>query len=57
MNFNICFADLVLLEFIFLILIFFKILKSVVQKFATQCKQSWYKVFVPMLLKLQVDSL
>ena len=57
MNFNICFADLVLLEFIFLILIFFKILKTVAQKFATQCKQSWYKVFVPMLLKLLVDSL
>ena len=48
MNFEICFRHLVLLEMIS----FEKIFKKVAQTLAIQCKQSWYKNFVHLLLEL-----
>ena len=51
-KFNIRFRRLVLLK----INCFEKIFKRALQKFAIQCKWSWYKVFVLLLLKLLVDS-
>ena len=51
-KFNIRFRRLVLLK----INCFEKIFKRALQKFAIQCKWSWYKVFVHLLLQLLVDA-
>ena len=51
-KFNIRFRRLVLLE----MNCFEKIIKRALQKFAIQCKKSWYKVFVHLLLQRLVDS-
>ena len=51
-KFNIRFRRLVLLEMIF----FEKIFNTALQKFAIQCKYSWYSFFVHLLLELVVDS-
>ena len=51
-KFNIRFRRLVLLE----MNCFEKIIKRALQKFAIQCKESWYKVFVHLLLQRLADS-